>query len=63
MENQALDPRFAAREETCPYRSRRLPWRSSPRDLPVGRWLTGPQEMNQTYLDTARLLTQVAPLV
>jgi len=29
----------------------------------IGRWPAGAQAMNQTYLDTARLLTQVAPLV
>jgi hypothetical protein len=31
--------------------------------VPIGRWLAGAQAINQTYLDTARLLTQVAPLV
>ncbi|MDO8272680.1 MAG: nucleotidyl transferase AbiEii/AbiGii toxin family protein, partial [Gammaproteobacteria bacterium] len=31
--------------------------------LEISRWSAGTQTMNQIYLDTARLLTQVAPLV
>ena len=53
-----------------------MPWAAklAAADLPAGggpawvsktsrRWLAGAQAVNQTYLDTARLLTQVAPFV
>ena len=38
-------------------------WQRPCLGVPLGRWVAGAQAMNQTFPDTARLLTQIAPLV
>ena len=48
----------------CETQSRQTSyWQQQALGLPIRRWSFGAQGVNQVYLDTARLLTQVAPLV